>query len=161
MNRRRVLLILSGIILVLTLLVVWQLNRSRVTEEQTFSVAVGDRMSITYYENGSTGFVNCWINESLWKHVRLVNEAPVTTIFDRTNCGGCGSAVEYTFEATSPGTDTIKMKDCPVYISDKGCDYFSVETLRNAPDSVLSGEFRLDTIPDRYYIITVTEEVKQ
>ncbi len=97
-------------------------------ETDTFNLNVGETFEIKLYENGSTGYVNCWLNESESRIVKRVNEDYVPGINARLGAIGSGGIVTITFKAISTGRQTIKIANCPVGPEQKKCAEYTDKT---------------------------------
>ena len=87
-------------------------------ENDTFNVNVGESFKIKLYENGSTGYLQCWLNENKTYFEREKNDHQLRFAYQK-GCIGCGGIVIFNFKAMKKGIDTIKIANCPVGIERK------------------------------------------
>jgi len=105
------------------------LDYYKIGDTDRFECSVGETFTIKLHENGSTGIVNCWLNESEFKIVQKLDESYEPGIRSILKCDGCGGIVTYRFKAIAVGYDTIKIAHCPVGPEGKDCeDYTTVNT---------------------------------
>lgn len=83
-------------------------------------VSVGETFQISVKENQSTGYEMCWVNKKDAKAISLVNKESKND--GRPDCAGCGGTAIFTFKGIAPGTDTIKLVNCPGLRDKKTCD---------------------------------------
>lgn len=94
-----------------------------------FKIKPGEAFTIKIHQNSSTGYDNCWINESNCKHTKTQNQSYQPRLFSN-NCNGCGGTLSWTFEGLSKGIDTIKISSCPVGRMGKDCSFFSEDSIK-------------------------------
>ncbi|MGN6646059.1 MAG: protease inhibitor I42 family protein [Cytophaga sp.] len=107
------------------------------TTNDTFDCKVGETFKIRLYENGSTGYVNCWLNECQCKLVQQVKTDFIPSIYSRLGYDGAGGVKVLTFKAVSPGHGTIKFASCFIGGNEE-CEDFTPEN--TPPDN----EFIID-----------------
>lgn len=101
-------------------------------------VKVGETFKIKMYENASTGYLECWLNEN--KPHLIV---PVKSDFEGkgTDCIGCGGDLILSFKAVKKGNDTLKFASCPAGREGKSYSYYTEK----------------NTTPQQIYTIKITE----
>ncbi|NHM03674.1 protease inhibitor I42 family protein [Flavobacterium celericrescens] len=93
-------------------------------ENNNFELKVGETLEIRLYENGSTGFSNCWLNENRSKKLKLVNRKYENSLYAKLGSEGAGGIITLIFKAYEKGIDTIKIANCPLGQESKNCsDY--------------------------------------
>ena len=78
-------------------------------ENNNFELKVGETLEIRLYENGSTGFSNCWLNENRSKKLKLVNRKYENSLYAKLGSEGAGGIITLIFKAYEKGIDTIKI----------------------------------------------------
>lgn len=150
-----------GLILVPVAIIfsIWVLNRSyplKSGEVHMTEVSIGETVSFEITENASTGFGNCWINESDCRLVRLIRRVTKEDLIDNlTGMIGSGYVVEYTFEGVSTGTDTVLIKMCPTGRMQQECSYFSLDSLPANADSILAEGYTPYGEPNYVVVVNV------
>lgn len=99
--------------------------------QKQYEIKVGETFEINIYQNPSTGYENCWLNQKKATAVSVYSQE-----FFRQgakDCNGCGGTLVYTFKGIAPGTDTIKMATCPTLRENKPCTAYSDDIVK--PDS--------------------------
>jgi predicted secreted protein len=94
-----------------------------------FTLKIGETISIKIRETPSTGFGNCWINESNCQSVKLLDRE-YSIIWYKKRSPGAPGQTKLTFIGTKTGTDTIKISSCPTGRMGKDCNYFSEDSVR-------------------------------
>lgn len=115
-------------------------------QSDKFTIKVGERVSVWLQENGSTGYANCWINESRCHSVKLTSEEYRSSVAEKLGAIGAGGAEKYTFTGTKNGADTIKFNSFPVGPERKTCG-----------DFVAAGLTKNDSLSTITFIIAVTK----
>lgn len=95
------------------------------SQNDKFTIRVGETVDIRLYENGSTGYINCWLNEKKCKYIKLISREYVSSLNEKLGYNGSGGIIKFTFIGTSVGLDTIKLSRCPTAIEHKNCEDFS------------------------------------
>ena len=104
-------------------------------ENGSFKLKIGEEFSIKLYENASTGYSNCWLNENSVTCLEKVGENYEAGLNSKLGYIGAGGDLKITFKATKKGIDTLKMGSCPIGREGKTCkDY-------NAKNSQIDNEF--------------------
>ncbi len=97
-------------------------------ENDNFKLKVGETFKIRLYQNGSTGYENCWLNEMESQIVKRVYDEYEPGLNSMLGAVGAGGTVIYTFKAISKGNQIIKMASCPVGPENKKCQDYSDNT---------------------------------
>jgi predicted secreted protein len=104
-------------------------------ENGAFKLRIGEEFSIKLYENPSTGYSNCWLNENSVTCIEKVDENYKSGLNSKLDYDGAGGDLKVTFKATKKGIDTLKIGSCPLGREGKTCkDY-------NAKNSQIDNEF--------------------
>lgn len=99
-------------------------NSYKPGENSSFKLKRGEKFSIKLYENPSTGYSYCWLNENSVACLEKVEENYETGLNSKLGYDGSGGSLEVTFKATKKGIDTVKMGSCPLGREGKTCkDY--------------------------------------
>ena len=99
-------------------------NYHKSGENNNFELKVGETLKIRLYENGSSGFSNCWLNENRSKKLKLVNQKYENSLNAKLGSEGAGGIITLIFKAHETGIDTIKIANCPLGPESKNCsDY--------------------------------------
>jgi len=93
-------------------------------ENDSFKIKIGETFKIKLYANGSTGYINCWLNERTQDLVKKTNESYEPEPFSG-RCEGCGGVETLVFTGLKKGSDTIKFASCPTGQESQTCEYFS------------------------------------
>jgi predicted secreted protein len=105
------------------------------------SIKKGEDFTIKIKQNGSTGYVNCWINERKCRSVKVIERNYSRRWFSDL-CDGCGGTISWTFSGFSKGIDTIKISYCLIGPLGVDCDYFSEDSIRlSTSDSLVVSDF--------------------
>jgi predicted secreted protein len=110
-------------------------NLSKVYENgqnEHFKKRVGEKFSIKLYENGSTGYQNCWLNENKCQSVKQVRSKYIRSLRERMGYNGAGGSVKFTFMATKKGIDTIRFAWCPTAREQKDCSAYADSSIMPA-----------------------------
>lgn len=128
MKRVRIILISFLVLLTIAGIIIYyvEFNYYERGENDAFSCRIGETVEIRLRENGSTGCVNCWLNEGECKIVKQANREYVPSINSRLGYDGAGGIIVLTFKAVTPGLDTIKFANCFVG-GDDDCKDFTPE----------------------------------
>jgi predicted secreted protein len=108
-------------------------------ENGEISCAVGETFKIELNENGSTGYMNCWINEQNFRHVKLIRTEYTPSLNAKLGYDGAGGITTFIFSVVSRGTDTLKVAAC--------------RTIREG--TVCSDFNEANTKPDNVFVVTV------
>lgn len=135
---------LLGIMMLLALIacLMWWLFTKDFYEtgkDGSFTVDVGDTFTIELYENGSTGYSNCWLD--MPQGLELAREEYQPSLKARMGYVGAGGTTVYTFRAIEAGEYTLAAASCPTGVERKSCSDFT----------------RKDTKPSNIFQVTVTE----
>jgi predicted secreted protein len=106
--------------------------------KKIYKIKVGDTFKISLHSNGSTGYSNCWLNQSTVKSVELIDKLYTP---DHPSLIGTGGEETLTFKAVAKGSDSIKYASCPTGREQKRCEAYS------------DGSVKADTV----FIAIVTE----
>jgi len=109
-------------------------------ENGTFRIAIGEKVDIRLPQNGSTGFVNFWLNENECNAVRLADRQYESGVMQKLGYIGSGGEEKLTFVGVKAGTDTVKLGSYRVF------EYRRDSA--NAPEKLR---------PDNVFIMSVTE----
>ena len=139
--RKVFIVLISFIVLVIAGSIGYYMHFCYVHESNdTFDCNIGQTFKIRLHENGSTGCINCWLNEHQCKLVQQVNTEFIPSINSRLGYEGAGGIIVVTFKAVTPGHDTIKFANCFVGGNEE-CKDFTPE----------------NTVSDNAFIIDVRE----
>ena len=94
-------------------------------ENDTFTIKVGESFSVKLYENGSTGYIYCWLNEKNCNCLKLTSRQYEQSLNQKLGYIGSGGTIKFTFVATKVGIDTVKLTNCPTAVEHKNCADFS------------------------------------
>lgn len=94
-------------------------------ENKNFELKVGENLEIRLYENGSTGYSNCWLNENKSKKLKLVNQEYENSLNAKLGYEGAGGIITLIFKAQEKGIDTIKIANCPIGRESKNCNDYT------------------------------------
>ena len=97
--------------------------------KQNYNLKIGDTFQIKIPVNGSTGYSNCWINQTKCNNVKLISENYHSSFSEIFGFKGSESTVSLTFEANQNGEDTIKIASCPTGIENKNCKEFADDAI--------------------------------
>lgn len=92
-------------------------------EKDSFEIKVGQEFNIRLFENGSTGYSNCWLNEKNNTLLKKVKEEYSQSLNSRIGYIGSGGLIEITFRGLKVGVDTIKIANCSFRDGEKCTDY--------------------------------------
>ena len=107
-------------------------------ENKNFELKVGETLEIRLYENGSTGYSNCWLNENKSKKLKLVNRKYENSLNAKLGYDGAGGIITLIFKAQEKGIDTIKIANCPLGRENKNCSDYSEKNIET------DNEFRIE-----------------
>ncbi len=116
---KNVWLLLSVILIIIGVYVLYDFENN-----QNYNLKIGDTFHIKIPVNGSTGYSNCWINQTKCNNVKLISENYHSSFSEIFGFKGSESTVSLTFEAIQNGMDTIKIASCPTGIEGKNCNEF-------------------------------------
>ena len=92
-------------------------------ENGEFKLHVGETAFFKLYHNGSTGYQEFWINDSLATAVKLMR-TDYNIPFWQWGLSGAGGLQSFHFKAIKAGIDTVKIASgSPAYWSPEGYDY--------------------------------------
>lgn len=94
-------------------------------ENDTFYVKVDEPFEIKLFENGSTGCINCWLNEKQNKSLKLIRKKYQKSIQTLLGSDGNGGITTFTFKAYKKGIYSIKFANCPIGIEKKECEDYN------------------------------------
>jgi predicted secreted protein len=126
---KKILVLVAFIILVLSILYYLEYEDYYESgENDSFEIKVGQEFHIRLYENGSTGYSNCWINEKNNPLFKKVKEEYSQSLNARLGYIGSGGLIEMTFKGLKVGVDTIKIANCSFRDGEKCTDYNTENT---------------------------------
>lgn len=94
-------------------------------ENKKIELRVGETLEIRLFENGSTGYSNCWLNENKSNKIKLVNRKYENSLYAKLGYEGAGGITTLFFKAQEIGIDTIKIASCPLGLESKNCSDYS------------------------------------
>jgi len=106
-------------------------------ESDILKVKKGAVFSIRLYENGSTGYVNCVLNENKFKRIRRAHSSYKQSIHSKLGYTGSGGVTTIYFEALETGTDTIRINACPLGPQGKDCSDFTDENTKAGNEFII------------------------
>ncbi len=118
------LVLIAGIVIYYT-----NFNCYKRGDNDEFACKIGETFKVRLRENGSTGCINCWLNENQCKLVKKIDRSYEPSINARLGYEGAGGIITFTFEAAAAGHDTIKFANCFIG-GDEECEDF---TPQNTP----------------------------
>jgi predicted secreted protein len=129
---------LKWILTITTLLVAgyyiydWWDNRNYFEMGQTgnYTIKVGDTFQFQLYENGTTGYQNCWINPGNCTNVELVGKDYTRSLQSKLGYNGSGGRITFKFRGIRKGIDTVVIISCPTGRERKDCSEFSIDSLK-------------------------------
>jgi predicted secreted protein len=116
-------------------------NEIKTLEVDNITLQIGDTFTIKLHQNGSIGGSNCWINEGKCESVKEHRKWYVSSLKEKQGCEGCGGNDYWSFEATTLGVDTIKIKNCPTGRKQKSCSSFQEDSIYYKEDIKYSPKF--------------------
>lgn len=118
-------ILIAIIILIGTFYYIRFCNYYKSGENKNFELKVGETLEIRLYENGSTGYSNCWLNENKSKKLKLVDRKYEKSLYAKLGYDGAGGITTLFFKAQEKGIDTIKIANCPLGPENKNCSDYS------------------------------------
>ncbi|SHF73596.1 Chagasin family peptidase inhibitor I42 [Flavobacterium fontis] len=101
-------------------------------ENDSFRLKVGETFSVKLYENPTTGYSNCVLNENAINCIEIVKES-YEADWNTNKIDGNGGEFIVKFKAVKKGIDTIKIGSCPTFKEGKTCKDFN--TIKNQTDN--------------------------
>lgn len=126
MKKLKILLISTTVILAIIALfyLVDNYNYYLPGENDSFKLKIGEKFTVKLYENASTGYSNCWLNENTVTCIEKVSENYEAGLNSKLGYIGAGGTIAVTFIAVKKGIDTLKIGSCPLGREGKTCkDY--------------------------------------
>lgn len=96
----------------------------KLCNKEYYNINVGETFEINLNQNGSTGYINCWLNQNEIDIVEEINSEYVSDNADK-NISGAGGVLTITFKGVKKGCDTIKFSNCPALIERKKCEEYT------------------------------------
>ena len=114
----------------------WWNNRDyfETGENGNFPIKIDETVQFQLYENGSTGYQNCWINSSRCKSLAFVTKTYASNIQSRLGYIGSGGRRTFKFKGIEKGIDTVAITNCPTGREDKDYGSFSIDSIK--PDNL-------------------------
>ena len=94
--------------------------------KECYHINVGETFEINLNENGSTGFINCWLNQNEIDIVEEINSEYVSDNNDEL-IPGAGGVLTIKFKGIKKGCDTIMFSNCPVLRERKKCEAYTTK----------------------------------
>lgn len=107
-------------------------------EDDKLIIKVGESFSITLCENSSTGYKNCWLNESNCECIRLTSKRYRDDFNQTLGDIGSGGTVRYSFVGIKVGVDTLRFRSCPTGREHKSCDDFLDDSLKSTNEFIIT-----------------------
>jgi len=148
---------LAGSVIVIFIIMLLINRNHHIGKIEEFELEIGQTITVTFAENSSTGYTNCWINQEKCHVVKLVDQHYKSSLSEMFGGIGSGGSISWTFQATESGTDTIKISDCATLRMQKDCDFFSGDSLRLQSDNGIVSEYAPYREADHYIIFTVVK----
>lgn len=113
--------------MILIIYLLWSYNYYKPGENDSFNLKVGEEFSVKLYENPSTGYSNCVLNENSVGCIEKVKQyyEPDWNPFKQDGKGG---ELILKFKAVKTGIDTIRISKCPTGREHKTCKDYSVNS---------------------------------
>ena len=126
---KKIVILITTIILVLGMLYYREFKDYYESgENDSFEINVGQEFRIRLYENGSTGYSNCWLNEKNNALLKIVKKEYSQSLNSRFGYAGSGGLIEITFKGLKVGVDTIKIANCSFRDGQECLDYNAQNT---------------------------------
>ena len=106
-----------------------------INNKSEYSLNVGETFTIELHQNGSTGYSNCWINQTSCTVIEEENKRYESSIKEKAGYVGSGGSTFWTFKAVKLGIDTLKIQSCPTGRLGHDCDFFSQDSIQTAEGS--------------------------
>jgi hypothetical protein len=107
-------------------------------ENDKFTIKVGESVDIRLFENGSTGSMNCWLNEKECNSIKLTSRQYERSLNQKLGYIGSGGTIKFTFVGSRVGLDTIKLRNCPTAVEHKSCADFSDNLTKSDNEFIIS-----------------------
>ena len=121
---KKIIILLAFIITVLSVCYYLEFeDYYRIGEKDYFNIKVGQELQIKLYENGSTGYTNCWLNEKNNTMLIKVKEEYSQGLYARLKYDGAGGINKISFKGIKVGVDTIKIAHCSSFDGKKYEEY--------------------------------------
>lgn len=123
--------LISGIGLVLLIMIgMYFINKGQRPKLKSgssyyFEIDQGSEIEFRLHANGSTGYENCWLNQSSCKNLRLKKKVYSSSWAEMTGSNGAGGSELWTLETLRTGRDTLIIASCPTKVDQKDCSDYS------------------------------------
>ena len=158
-NHSRQIMMKQLIFILLVFLVSSCVERTNENNEIPKDLLIGDKVELRQGEtfsielglNYSTGYSNCWINETKCDNVEIIEMRYVSSQREKDGCIGCSGKEYWNFKANNIGVDTIKIKMFFTEGKQRNCVHFQEDSLSYNEMTEHTPEV------DRKIIVTVTK----
>lgn len=93
--------------------------------KDVYNIHLNEVINLSFLENVTTGYTNCWLNEKKCQSIKLVNREYHS---DKENSKkiiiGSGGKITFSFVGDKIGTDTIKISNCSALRERKTCAHY-------------------------------------
>ena len=129
MRKFRIIFIVTIFVLLIIFLFYFKANYNyyKPGENGTYKLKIGQEFYVKLYENPSTGYSNCWLNENSVTCIEKVRENNTTGLNSKLGYIGAGGDLIVTFKAIKKGIDTVKIGSCPLSREGKKCEDYNTK----------------------------------
>jgi predicted secreted protein len=113
-------------------------HKYKASENDKFTIKIGESFDVRLYENGSTGYMNCWLNENKCNSIKLRSRQYENSLNQKLGYIGSDGTIKFTFIGTKVGIDTIKLSNCPTAVEHKSCDDFSENSTKSDNEFIIT-----------------------